>query len=81
MMDSRPFFSLPRILAELADERIWVYAELVDPTYAPRTGATWTPGYHGARPPPLPCTLLCCKRLSANTHHDEPHGTRCHCAL
>lgn len=58
VMDSRPFFSLAHILADLADERIWVYAELIDPTYAPRTGAAWTPGYHGAWPP-LPCTLPC----------------------
>ena len=34
MMDSRPFFSLSHILADLADERVWVYAELVDPTNA-----------------------------------------------
>ena len=49
VLDSRPFSQLSQILSDLVDDRIWVYAELVDQLYTPRTGATWTPGYHGAR--------------------------------
>jgi hypothetical protein len=52
-MDSRPFLQLPHILSDLGDERIWVYAELIDQRYTPRTGAAWTPGYHG-----MLCTMF-----------------------
>ena len=51
MADSVPFTGLPHILHDLADARVWVYAEWVGPEYAPRTDGDWTPGYHGARPP------------------------------
>lgn len=48
--DSVPFSSLPHILNDLADDRVWVYAEWTGPEYAPRTRGDWTPGYHGKRP-------------------------------
>ena len=75
LLDSRPFFSLSHILAGLADQRIWVYAELVDSAYTPRTEATWTPGYHGASPP-LPCTLFCCSAC-LQRHTLMSHMARC----
>lgn len=49
--DSVPFSGLPSILQDLADERVWVYAEWIGPEFAPRTHGDWTPGYHGARHP------------------------------
>ena len=49
VMDSRPFYQMPHILSGLGDGRIWVYAEMIDERYTPRTGVTWTPGYHGVR--------------------------------
>ena len=51
MADSVPFSGLPHILQDLADERVWVYAEWIRPEYAPRTDGDWTPGYHGTRHP------------------------------
>ncbi|KAK9822636.1 hypothetical protein WJX81_002024 [Elliptochloris bilobata] len=45
--DSVPFSDLPHILQDLADDRVWVYAEWIGPQYAPRTDGDWTPGYHG----------------------------------
>jgi hypothetical protein len=47
--DSVPFTGLPHLLRDVADDRVWTYAEWVGPEYAPRTGGDWTPGYHGAR--------------------------------
>ena len=49
--DSVPFSGLPFILQDLADERVWVYAEWIGPEFAPRTDGDWTPGYHGAPHP------------------------------
>ncbi len=55
--DSVPFTGLPHLLRDVADDRVWTYAEWVGPEYAPRTGGDWTPGYHGARSPILSCTI------------------------
>ncbi len=55
--DSVPFTGLPHLLRDVADDRVWTYAEWVGPEYAPRTGGDWTPGYHGARAPILSCTI------------------------
>ena len=56
--DSVPFSGLPFILQDLADERVWVYAEWVGPEFAPRTHGDWTPGYHGARHPRMTALRL-----------------------
>ncbi|EIE21685.1 hypothetical protein COCSUDRAFT_56879 [Coccomyxa subellipsoidea C-169] len=47
VMDSRPFTRLPTILAEIADDRIWIFAELIGTEYTSKHGGAWVPGYHG----------------------------------
>ncbi|BDA44930.1 hypothetical protein COCOBI_06-4090 [Coccomyxa sp. Obi] len=47
VMDSLPFSRLPAILAEINDDRLWVFAELIGNEYTPKNGGSWAPGYHG----------------------------------
>lgn len=52
--DGNPFKILPRLVDDLADARIWVYAEHIGDQYKARDGSSWTPDYHGNK-----CTSVC----------------------
>lgn len=47
VMDALPFSRLPAILADINDDRLWVFAELMGDKYTPKNGGSWAPNYHG----------------------------------
>jgi hypothetical protein len=45
--DDVAFRNLAAIVADLHDDRVWIYAEWIGSDFRPKVNGAWAPGYHG----------------------------------